>query len=76
MTEGEEERALSLSLPLFFEKKNKNAGDHTRKAGDACMWTNFALAGLVPNMATFKRVSDSNQLTRGKHSSKVHFGHV
>lgn len=55
-------REGSLSLPLFFEKKNKNAGDHTRKPGDA--WTNPALIGLILNMATFKQISDKNQHTR------------
>lgn len=69
-------REGSLSLPLFFEKKNKNAGDHTRKPGDACMWTNSAPIGLVLNMATFKRMSDNNQPTRWIHSLKAHFGHV
>lgn len=55
-------RAGSLSLPLFFEKKNKNAGDHTRKPGDACMWTNPALSGFI--LATFKCINDKKQCTR------------
>lgn len=39
----EKERALSLTL--FFEKKNKNAGDHTRKPGEARMSINPVVIG-------------------------------
>lgn len=39
------EKERALSLPLFFEKKNKNAGDHTGKPGDARMSTNPVLIG-------------------------------
>lgn len=39
------EKDRALSLVLFFEKKNKKAGDHTRKPGDARMSINPVLIG-------------------------------
>lgn len=43
-SDGREKKG-ALSLSLAFEKKNKNAGDHTRKPGDAHMSTNRVRIG-------------------------------
>lgn len=54
----EKKKKGALSLSLVFEKKNKNAGDHTRKPGDAHMSTNRVRIGSWINMATFEQMSN------------------